>query len=286
LIGDFSDSAALMANLDMLISVDSAPVHLAGALGIPVWTLLPYVPDWRWLLGRDDSPWYPSMRLFRQDQLGDWSTPLQAVCSELCRLFGQEQPAEIPLDEANRRKLVISQHQTDIIRWRQQEQLKAAFNARAKIVAEFIPTGARVFDIGCGAMALEHFLPKQCTYIPCDVVPRDTRTIVCDLNTGSIPVEARQADRITVMSVLEYLYEPLKFLKELREVGKPTVLTYCVSDWTQHLDRGALGWVNHLSLAELEENFQSADLNCRCAERIDQNQAVFLLEPGCDPSND
>ena len=61
-----SDSAALLDQLDLLISVDSAPVHLAGALGKPVWTLLPHVPDWRWLLDRDDSPWYGGVRLFRQ----------------------------------------------------------------------------------------------------------------------------------------------------------------------------------------------------------------------------
>ncbi|RTK95830.1 MAG: glycosyltransferase, partial [Neisseriaceae bacterium] len=74
LIHDFSDSAALLDQLDLLISVDSAPVHLAGALGKPVWTLLPHVPDWRWLLDRDDSPWYGSVRLFRQPALQDWGT--------------------------------------------------------------------------------------------------------------------------------------------------------------------------------------------------------------------
>ncbi|MEN9455199.1 MAG: hypothetical protein RL210_718 [Pseudomonadota bacterium] len=74
LIHDFSDSAALLDQLDLLISVDSAPVHLAGALGKPVWTLLPHVPDWRWLLDRDDSPWYGGVRLFRQPALQDWGT--------------------------------------------------------------------------------------------------------------------------------------------------------------------------------------------------------------------
>ncbi|MDO9309086.1 MAG: tetratricopeptide repeat protein, partial [Deltaproteobacteria bacterium] len=71
-IQDFSDTAAMIANLDLVITVDTAVAHLAGALGKPVWTLLPYVPEWRWLLGRDDSPWYPTMRLFRQTAPGDW----------------------------------------------------------------------------------------------------------------------------------------------------------------------------------------------------------------------
>ncbi|MCP4253872.1 MAG: tetratricopeptide repeat protein [Candidatus Scalindua sp.] len=69
---DFADTAAAISNLDLIISVDTSVAHLAGAIGKPVWTLLPLVPDWRWMLDRDDSPWYPSMRLFRQTQLNDW----------------------------------------------------------------------------------------------------------------------------------------------------------------------------------------------------------------------
>lgn len=70
---DFSDTAAVIANLDLIISVDTAVAHLAGALGKPVWTLLPFVPDWRWLVGREDSPWYPTMCLFRQTHPGGWN---------------------------------------------------------------------------------------------------------------------------------------------------------------------------------------------------------------------
>jgi tetratricopeptide (TPR) repeat protein len=82
-IRDFGDSAALLGNLDLLISVDTAPAHLGGALGIPVWLMLPFNPDWRWLLGRTDSPWYPSMRLFRQSGPGDWSPVVTQICEEL-----------------------------------------------------------------------------------------------------------------------------------------------------------------------------------------------------------
>jgi len=80
-IADFADAAAIAANLDLLICVDTAMAHLAGALGKPCWVLLPdYMTDWRWLKGRIDSPWYPRvMRLFRQNSMGDWSAVIREV---------------------------------------------------------------------------------------------------------------------------------------------------------------------------------------------------------------
>lgn len=79
LIEDFSDTAAILAQLDLLIAVDTAAAHLAGALGRPVWLLLPFVPDWRWGLGSAQTPWYPAMRLFRQPRPGDWASVLDEV---------------------------------------------------------------------------------------------------------------------------------------------------------------------------------------------------------------
>jgi tetratricopeptide (TPR) repeat protein len=84
---DFAETAALIANLDLVIGVDTAVAHLAGSLGAPVWLLLPEVPDWRWLLERADSPWYPSMRLFRQPSRGDWPAVIARVRDELARRF-------------------------------------------------------------------------------------------------------------------------------------------------------------------------------------------------------
>jgi tetratricopeptide (TPR) repeat protein len=80
---DFADTAALVSLMDVVISVDTALVHLAGAMGWPVWVMLAAVPDWRWMLGRDDSPWYPSMWLFRQQRRGDWTPVLHDVARQL-----------------------------------------------------------------------------------------------------------------------------------------------------------------------------------------------------------
>jgi hypothetical protein len=82
-IGDFADTAALIDNLDLIISVDTSVAHLAGALGKNVWVLLPYAPDWRWLLGRNDSPWYPTMRLYRQSLPGDWEGVVKEVFKDI-----------------------------------------------------------------------------------------------------------------------------------------------------------------------------------------------------------
>jgi hypothetical protein len=83
---DFADTAAVVSLLDIVVSADTATVHLAGALGRPVWVLLPFLPDFRWLLECDDSPWYPTARLFRQPRPGDWESVLARVQNELARL--------------------------------------------------------------------------------------------------------------------------------------------------------------------------------------------------------
>jgi len=85
-LADFADTAAVLALADLTISVDTSIVHLAGALGRPVWVLLQHMPDFRWLLDRDDSPWYPSARLFRQPVSGDWKSVIERVARELANL--------------------------------------------------------------------------------------------------------------------------------------------------------------------------------------------------------
>jgi ADP-heptose:LPS heptosyltransferase len=85
---DFTDTAALCELVDLVISVDTSVAHLAGTLGKPAWVLVTLTPDWRWLLERDDSPWYPSVKVYRQDKANDWNGVLDRARSDLERLFG------------------------------------------------------------------------------------------------------------------------------------------------------------------------------------------------------
>jgi hypothetical protein len=90
-LDNFSDTAALIINMDLILSVDTSVAHLAGALGHKLWILLPYLPDYRWLLKRSDSPWYPTATLFRQPAMGDWESVVREVAR---RLWSYEYPTD------------------------------------------------------------------------------------------------------------------------------------------------------------------------------------------------
>ena len=93
-VGDFAATAAAISHLDLVVSVDTSVAHLAGALGKPVWIVLPVRSDWRWLTDRDDSPWYPSATLFRQKSEGDWKPVIASLAAELSRMAGVKAVAE------------------------------------------------------------------------------------------------------------------------------------------------------------------------------------------------
>ena len=106
--GAFMDTAAVIINLDLVITSDSAIAHLAGALGVPVWLALAHVPEWRWMMERTDSPWYPTMRLFRQPEFGNWDAVFTAIASELEKVVQQIQTSagEPPVE----RRVRVIQH--------------------------------------------------------------------------------------------------------------------------------------------------------------------------------
>jgi ADP-heptose:LPS heptosyltransferase len=83
LLKGFPNTAYALSKMDLVITVDTVLAHLAGAMGIPTFLLLSFIPDWRWMLGRKDSPWYPTLRLYRQSAPGDWSSVIRQVIEEL-----------------------------------------------------------------------------------------------------------------------------------------------------------------------------------------------------------
>ncbi len=111
--GPFMDTAAVMKNLDLVITSDTAVAHLAGALGVPVWMALTLVPDWRWFLKREDSPWYPSLRLFRQEQPGEWGVVFRKMAAALLTEHKQltmKSPEEYRLADGDLNRLIRGRH--------------------------------------------------------------------------------------------------------------------------------------------------------------------------------
>jgi len=98
-LDDFTDTAAVIDNLDLVISVDTAVLHLAGAMAKPVWAVLPFSPDWRWMLDRPDTPWYPTMKLFRQQQYGHWDDVFHRVSRELMTWAGRRKSGASQFNE-------------------------------------------------------------------------------------------------------------------------------------------------------------------------------------------
>ncbi len=289
-IRDFGDTAAIIRQLDLVICVDTSTAHLAGALNTPCWVLLPFLEtDWRWLLAREDSPWYPEvMRLFRQteSEAGDWSAVIGRVTAALRGFVADyTPPTDIAAEpSASPTAVVVEQALTDIGRWQNAQQLDPAWAVRSERAAALIPAGARVLDFGCGAMNLERYLPWACSYQPSDVVARDACTLVCDLNSEAPPAAAlAEADVVTMMGVLEYIHDPQTLLRTFCAAGKPLICSYCGTERTRHLDRRALGWINEYSSAEFIAMAETAGYALRQTLEVDAVQQLFRFEPRPEP---
>jgi hypothetical protein len=166
----------------------------------------------------------------------------------------------------------------DVQRWSVEQNLSADWDLRAEQVCQWIPKDSAVIDIGCGRMAVEKFAcPSK--YIPVDIVARDDRTIVVDLNKESIPIERiREANFATLLGVLEYLERPEEILTTLASNGIPAICTYQLADFTNQETRSQNGWFNSYKALDF------ALLLHQCGYRIIQSrkmdaQGLYLLEP-------
>lgn len=133
--GRFMDTAAVIKNLDLVITVDTSIAHLSAAIGTPVWTLLPEPADWRWMIKRTDTPWYPNMRLFRQTKHGDWDTVIHTICQELEALVSpsdlvNKQPI-VPTDAHTQQSAVCGMTIVEQLK-KEQALLEAKFKQKAQ----------------------------------------------------------------------------------------------------------------------------------------------------------
>jgi len=179
-------------------------------------------------------------------------------------------------DEISRRRQTIENRRTDIERWANPGKLEPAWEARAVFAADFIPAGSKILDIGCGTMKLERHLPFGCAYVPGDIVARDDRTVVVDLNETGIPEKhVADADFVVMLGVWEYLYNPNQIFSAFAKTGKPILCSYCTRELTTHLDRRALGWVNDFSLSEFLELARASGYRLAVQKQIDSLQYLF-----------
>jgi hypothetical protein len=184
------------------------------------------------------------------------------------------------MDESERRKQTIEAGQTDLTRWSDPKQLEPAWEARAVMAADFIAAGTRILDIGCGAMKLERHLPFGAKYQPCDVVARDDRTIVVDLNTQALPVEAvKAADLVVMLGVWEYIYKPGELFQAFAGTGKPILCSYCDVSLTSNIDRRrVLGWVNDFTLDQFLNLARASGYQASLVKQVDALQYLIRFD--------
>ncbi len=150
--GALMDTAAIMGQLDLVVSVDTSFAHLAGALGVPLWLLLPFSPDWRWMVGRADSPWYPTARLFRQERPGDWAEVFTRLADALREAAGQSRRAEPLLVEVSPGELLDRLAGLEVEEARERDPARSAHVRAARqtleaAARESLPDDAALSDL-------------------------------------------------------------------------------------------------------------------------------------------
>lgn len=162
---------------------------------------------------------------------------------------------------------------SDIGRWSSPENFKANWSSRSGIVAKLIHAKSRVLDLGCGHMALEADLPPGCDYIPADIVARDERTLLCDLNRKVLPEVT--ADVVVMLGVIEYIHDPVGLLSLISTRWSRLLMTYNPSDLDAGRDRRVHGWFCNLTSAEMVGSASSVGFQLVGIAPVDSKQVVY-----------
>ncbi|CAL4869163.1 hypothetical protein MMA231_03454 (plasmid) [Asticcacaulis sp. MM231] len=164
---------------------------------------------------------------------------------------------------------------SDVKRWSLADNFHGNWRDRAQTVAAMIGAGDRVLDLGCGKMDLETALPAGCIYLPSDLVARDDRTLVCDLNAGELP--AVEADVVTMLGVLEYIHDPSALLVSIAQRWSTLILTYNPSELDEGRDRLLHGWFNALTSAQLVAMAEVSGFGLVGIVAVDVRQRLYIF---------
>lgn len=251
---DFAETAAIMENLDVVVTTCTASAHLAGALGRPTWVLLHDDPYWLWMTEREDSPWYPTVRLFRQCMPGDWTGVLQRVAAALrARCAGRPAAAPAPT--------------------RLEDELAAAVAAEL-----FIPTGADILDLAGSFSRLERHLPAGCRRRPWP----GERLAARELTVDALP-PAGSSTVVSAVNLLERLDDVPAFLAALRRYGLPVLVSYRPADGVRDGNNGDGEDRGRLTRARLVEALGAAGFGIAAGESVGRHGLLLLLRPGVPP---
>nr|WP_246617467.1 putative nucleotide-diphospho-sugar transferase [Rhizobium populisoli] len=186
-------------------------------------------------------------------------------------------------DRISRTAKLSVQHESDIARWADKVNLLSQWSGRAEIVASLIDAPDVVLDLGCGGMDLERHLKPGVTYQPSDIVSRDARTIVCDLNKGELP--DIKASVVSMLGVLEYIHDPKLLLDRLAVKWPRLLVTYYPTDFDGKRDRSAHGWFSALSSAGLVSIAVSAGYDLKSiVPSSDSRERIYLFQSNRCPS--
>lgn len=165
-------------------------------------------------------------------------------------------PPQPTSERALETEKLIQERRTDVRRWAQMDSLATQWDARAVMAAHWIPSGTKVLDVGCGAMALGSALKSGCEYFPADVVERRPGAFVVDLNLRQFPTG--QYDWVSFLGVLEYIHDPLWPLSQAHLAAPNLLATYCTYIGGDVSIRRGMGWVNDMTEADFEVRLQQA----------------------------